>query len=404
LYIELVFVRVEVMETAEGLEHVAAGLTALADVDLDVLSADEVNETLVALQRLSHALAAQVCRVAHRWDQTGVWSADGSRSASARLARDGHTSQSSARTMLLRGRRLDTAPHVAAAFATGELSTDQVDLLLGASAGREVVFERDEQTLVSQARSLRVAELTKILAYWRQRADAELDNDGPEPAVPVASLTITPIDGAVAIGGELDPVGAQIVTTALDTIADELATRHPEHTRSRAQLRAAALVEMARRAMAMPADGRPARILANIACGNDTFAHLCELSNGTIIHPAQLVPYLDALDIRSILYDTTTHAITTSRRRTFTGALRAAIEVRDRHCQHPSGCDEPIDHCDFDHVVPWSHGGTTSQDNARLLCTYHNRIEPQHARPPTPPETINGCTIHRITYAELIST
>ncbi|MFT3853535.1 MAG: HNH endonuclease signature motif containing protein [Ilumatobacteraceae bacterium] len=63
-------------------------------------------------------------------------------------------------------------------------------------------------------------------------------------------------------------------------------------------------------------------------------------------------------------------------------ALRAVVEVRDRDCQCPSGCDEPIDACDVDHLVPWSHGGVTDQDNGRLLCRSHNRIESQYARPP----------------------
>ena len=84
------------------------------------------------------------------------------------------------------------------------------------------------------------------------------------------------------------------------------------------------------------------------------------------------------------MFDTATHAVATSSQRTFTGALRGVIQARDRHCQHPSGCDEPIDRCDTDHTTPWAIGGETSQDNGRLLCRYHNRIQPQHTRPPPP--------------------
>ncbi|MFT3853798.1 MAG: HNH endonuclease signature motif containing protein [Ilumatobacteraceae bacterium] len=222
------------------------------------------------------------------------------------------------------------------------------------------------------------AELDEALDHWRQRADAELNHDGPEPKLPAPSLTLIPIQGAVTVDGELDPVGGQIVINALDAIAVELALDAPLPER-----RAAALVEMARRAMVVPVHGRPARILANVAIGHDSFAHLRELSNGTVIRPGHLVPYLDALDVRSILFDSATHAVATSTRRTFTGALRAVIEVRDRHCQHASGCDEPIDGCDVDHVVPSSYGGGTSQDNGWLLCAFHNRIESHYARPPT---------------------
>ena len=89
--------------------------------------------------------------------------------------------------------------------------------------------------------------------------------------------------------------------------------------------------------------------------------------------------------------------------RTFVGALRAVVEVRDRHCQHPSGCDEPIDGCDVDHIVPWSHGGVTSQDNGRLLCRYHNRIESQHPRPPNTgePDDTGDWPVVQINFTEL---
>lgn len=74
------------MEVHEALEQVAAGLTALAEVDLDALSDAALDETLVTLQRLSHRLAGQVCRYAHCWEQRGVWSSDGSKSSWTRLA------------------------------------------------------------------------------------------------------------------------------------------------------------------------------------------------------------------------------------------------------------------------------------------------------------------------------
>ncbi len=338
------------------------------------------------LQWAGHRLDAQLGRIAHRWSQRGVWSSDGSKSAAARLARDGHRSRRSARAILSRGRRLSTAPLVAASFADGVLSADQADVLLGAAAGREELFARDEQLLVGQARTLRFDALRKVLHYWRNRVDTELGSDGDEPTA-APTLTLTSVGDLVAVDGQLDPIGGAIVTSALDTIADQLAADDREcarPTRPRRELRAAALVEMARRATAMPDSAQRARILMQIVCGHDSFAGLCELSNGTIIRPAQIVPYLDSVDVRTIMFDSATHAVATSSQRTFTGALRGVIQARDRHCQHPCGCDEPINRCDIDHTTPWHNGGQTSQDNGRLLCRYHNRIEPQHTRPPTP--------------------
>ena len=370
------------MMSTEATEKVADGLTALADIDLDGLCDEALNQLVVELQGLTHRLAAEVCRVTHRWEQRGVWAGDGSKSSTARLARDGHITKRTAHALLWLGRRLDEAPVVAAAFAAGELSADQADMLLQACSGREALFARDEQTLVDQACELRVGQLARALTYWSRRADAEINPDGPEPKLPTPVLTLTPIEGAVAVNGELDPVGGRLVSGALEAIADELQATHPEL--ERAQLRALALVEMARRALAMPAGAKPARILANIACGEGAFAELCELADGTVIQPGHLVPYLGASDIRSILYDAARRAVAVSQRRTFVGSLRSVIEVRDLHCQHPSGCDEPIDACDVDHIIPVCQGGVTSQDNGRLMCTFHNRIEPHYARPPAP--------------------
>ena len=70
--------------------------------------------------------------------------------------------------------------------------------------------------------------------------------------------------------------------------------------------------------------------------------------------------------------------LSVSNKRSFTGALRRAIEARDRHCRHPSGCDAPAVRCDVDHIVPHADGGPTSQFNGRLECAVHNRNAARH--------------------------
>ncbi len=53
--------------------------------------------------------------------------------------------------------------------------------------------------------------------------------------------------------------------------------------------------------------------------------------------------------------------------------LRRAISTRDRHCAAP-GCDTPPAACHVHHIVPRSHGGTTSLGNCVLLCSFHHLI------------------------------
>lgn len=235
--------------------------------------------------------------------------------------------------------------------------------------------------------------------YWNHHADSEVGDDGDPPDDDSRQANLgAGVNGEVVVNAVLDPIGGAEVQEALRRITDDLAREDRQHkgrvTRTKRQLRADALVEMARRATAMPAGAVKPRPLVTVVCGEAAFAELCELSNGTVITPGQLVPHLGRLDIESILFGSPFHAISASSRRSFTGALRRAIEVRDRHCQHPSGCDEPINRCDVDHIVPRCRGGTTCQTNGRLLCVYHNRIEPQLTRPPQPlpdpPDDVGG--------------
>lgn len=58
-----------------------------------------------------------------------------------------------------------------------------------------------------------------------------------------------------------------------------------------------------------------------------------------------------------------------SKRRTFSGALRQLILVRDDTCRTPY-CDAPVKH--VDHVTPYREGGPTSASNASGLCARCN--------------------------------
>ena len=60
------------------------------------------------------------------------------------------------------------------------------------------------------------------------------------------------------------------------------------------------------------------------------------------------------------------------RRRFHSGAQRIAIATRDRTCT-AEGCDRPPGLCHVHHDLPWSSGGPTDIDHARLLCGHHHR-------------------------------
>jgi hypothetical protein len=107
-------------------------------------------------------------------------------------------------------------------------------------------------------------------------------------------------------------------------------------------------------------------------------SQLCELSNGTVVTPGSIFRYAGDAELEVVLFDGPSTVVSVSHRRTFTGALRRAVQVRDRHCQHTSGCDVPADDCDIDHVVPHAADGPTSQFNGKAECHPHNRNPDRH--------------------------
>jgi hypothetical protein len=143
--------------------------------------------------------------------------------------------------------------------------------------------------------------------------------------------------------------------------------------RTPGQRRADALVEMARRSAARPEGAVTPRPLITIVAGYHPFKEtLLELADGTPLSRDHLLPLLAEADIERIVFDSPSEVIDVGvRERFFTGALRRAIQVRDRCCQFP-GCDVPADQCEVDHVLPYSQGGETKQSNGRLYCKPHN--------------------------------
>ncbi|MDF9750542.1 HNH endonuclease signature motif containing protein [Arthrobacter sp. ES3-54] len=61
-----------------------------------------------------------------------------------------------------------------------------------------------------------------------------------------------------------------------------------------------------------------------------------------------------------------------SRARIFQAGLRRFIQARDDTCRTPY-CDAPIRH--LDHIIPWHHGGPTTQANGAGLCEACNHTK-----------------------------
>jgi hypothetical protein len=382
--------------------RLTAAVDGLLGVDADTLADTELVEAVVELHRQQTRLAAAVTRITAAADARRVWADDGSRSCGAWVAHRCRLPVGQARAEVWLGRRLRTMPATAEAVAAGDISVRHAMVLASLAGGRTAEhFVRDEALLVDHARTMSWADFVRAIEYWRQHADpdgVERDADHDEA---LRRVHLSPgMRGTGILDGVLTPLGYATVHAALRRVEQELfeadwTAARAEHgdaatachlTRTAAQRRHDALVELAKRAVTAPADGKRPQPLISVVVGYETFkGRICQLAGGTVVSPGTIASLLDEALIERVVFDGPSRVIDLGRARRFTGAVRRALEVRDQRCTHHS-CDQPGERCQGDHVQAWTAGGTTTVDNGQLRCGFHNRWRWQHPDPDPPPD------------------
>jgi hypothetical protein len=155
-------------------------------------------------------------------------------------------------------------------------------------------------------------------------------------------------------------------------------------TRSRAQRRADALVNLCRRALDAGALGSSRRVRPHFTAVVD----VAELENrapqlvADVRSEAAHTGHLSRATLERLTCDCDITRVVTDGRSQVIDVGRAtkiiptplwkALVVRDRHCVAP-GCDRPPGMCQGHHVQHWTRGGLTNLDNLVLLCWQHHR-------------------------------
>ena len=377
------------------------GLEALVDA-IDGLIAEGAGAhadaaSVTTLVRQLTRLESVVTNAVASFDASGDWAADGAKTAAAWMATACRLPRAAGHRMVRRGRHLRHLPVVAQAFEDGDLTSAHLDVMGGVREQRtEEALARDEELLVKQAKRLRFEQFARAVAYWGQLADPDGTEDAAEERRTRRDVYLEPSFSGMYLGRmTLDPVSGSIVANELNRIERELFKadwarareelgRQPtvaDLWRTPAQRRADALVEMATRSAVVRPDGiRPPAPLFTVLVDWPTLSgRVCELAEGVVVSPGELVDWLCVADLERAVMSPAGRVEVGVRQRLFTGATRRAIEVRDRECVHPF-CDVPGERCEVDHITLWSEGGSTTQDNGRLLCGFHNRLRNQ--RPP----------------------
>jgi len=214
---------------------------AIDDLELPVDSG-VLTEAFALADRLNAKLLAAVAE----HDPGEVWRNDGATSMTAWLRHHTRRSGRDAARCARTARRLRELPVIAAAYGDGVLSAGHIQAIVANLKDRTVdLFANHEAELVSGLAALSVGDTAVAMQDWARRADAAVGDD-PEPVLPERSLHPARIlDGRRELSGSFDPEGGAVIATALRLAATGDADGEP--TRSPAQRRADALVDMCHR-------------------------------------------------------------------------------------------------------------------------------------------------------------
>jgi hypothetical protein len=120
-----------------------------------------------------------------------------------------------------------------------------------------------------------------------------------------------------------------------------------------------------------------------VLLGEDSLRQVCELLDGTHLHPADVARWLPISLVQRILFDGPDRPFAASSQRSFQGVLRKAIRIVWRECGH-AVCDLPAEWCETDHITPVHRGGRTVFEGGRPACGHHNRRRSYHDHDPPP--------------------
>ncbi len=383
------------MSAGDATARIHEAIDLVAGIDVAELPTPEaLGELLEELTRCTRRLDFEIHRLLRSFEVRGDCVPLGYRTT-AQWCRDRlRVSDAAAGSMLRLGRVLVEMPTVSERWAAGDLGAEHAGAVSSVrTEDTRVAFGEWEGWLAQQAVDLDMRGLRKVLARWRLKVDPACEEPERIERDRDAHVSST-FQGTVIIDALLDAVRGSAFKTVFDGIVEELFKadwteakarlgRDPlvaELARTTAQRRADALVVMAERAHAAdPSLAARLRPLVVVVTGLDALADgLAELWDETPLTARQLARILATdPDLERYVYGPGQVPIGYNERdRFFTGKLRRAIQVRDRHCT-ARGCHQPAERCDVDHIEPAAAGGTTHPANGRVACNPDNRARPR---------------------------
>ena len=331
-------------------------------------------EDLLELRRAADRLEAEFARRLERFDRSRGFAAEGAISTASWLRHRCGFSGAAASERVAVARHLAQLPLTADALGRGEIGYDHARVITRtAESVGDDAMRGAEHILVDAAHRLDPARLQVAADHLRHYLAPERTLDDANVVHDRRALFISPLlDGVFRIDGQLDREGGACLQAALEAL---LGPRAADDTRTPAQRRADALVELARQRMEA-AGGRPhvTLIVTAETLAGSGGATAAELDRAGVV-PDQTALRISCDAALSVVTVDGQGRMQEAGRasRTVPPSLRRALAARDRGCRFP-GCDRPVGWTDGHHLQHWARGGATRADNLVLLCRRHHRI------------------------------
>ena len=376
-----------------------SALDALAADDLEGMTAPQLLDRNALLVRAANQIQAELARTARQAEVTQAPEHDGLKSMASWLRGHCRLSTAAANQIVRNGRVLQQLPAVAAAWADGVVSAEQVAVIaavvkpenVAAAAEQGVDLAQIDVVLAETAATRQHEHLGRVVHHYLSRLDP--DGTEPDPTEPRALSIAKHSDGSVTFRGELDAVGGEKFQAVLESFVQ--ADRPAGDLRNRAQQLGDGLVQWADVTLA---SGK-APILRSVKPQVIAMIHVDDLADpatgpgaattgfGAVISAARARWLACDGNVSRVVMGPEGQVLDHGRsKRIVPAGLRRAVEVQDRHCVF-AGCEAPTHWCDVHHVLEWVlDEGETSLENSALLCERHHTKVHHGFRVERPPD------------------
>jgi hypothetical protein len=274
------------------------------------------------------------------------------------------------------GQHVEELPRSIEAVENGEIGYAHLALMARTAEslqGSSTAAPFEEGELLEKAREYSVGRLWYFCLHMRHATDPEEFAAEQSRATEARTLKMSTYeDGSLALEGWIDSVGAAVVRSALEPLAQPQGD-HDE--RGQEHRNADAFVEVCSHVQDIGV--LPQRPHLQVTASLDTLRAVAGSPAGDLEYS---VPVSAATVQRLACDGTITRVVLAPEsvvidvgraRRVVAGAMRRALNARDGHCKWPR-CDRPASWSDAHHVVHWTNGGDTDLSNMVLLCHRHH--------------------------------